>query len=152
MPKLPRPTSEQDRLELKTASRHALEMARASKFAMVTRVEAPALSKYGDPFNPDAFMPIDVALDLDRDIGSPMLLAALAELEGYELTPASATPARGVGVEDLATVAKETGDVIQTLAAALADGIDSHERRALRREIAEAIRALRALDRNLAGE
>jgi hypothetical protein len=69
--KLPRKITETERLDLKAATRAALEMARPTKFALVTRVDAPALSNYGAPSEPEKFMPIDVVVDLCRDIGSP---------------------------------------------------------------------------------
>lgn len=151
-PKLPRPSTDRERLELKGVVRHALDQAGVRAFALATRVEPGKLSEYADPNRPDRHMPIDVALDLDKDLKAPTVVAMLAELLGYELVQAETLPSRDVDGRDTATIAKETGDVVQKLAAALADfRIDSHERREIRGEIAEAMRALRLLDRNLAG-
>lgn len=148
--KLPRPSTEADRLELKAATRHALELAgRANTFAMVTRVEPPALSKYASPAEMTAFMPVDVVLDLDREIGAPMLTQALARMLGYRLVPIEPDAAGTVGLEDLAEVQRETGDVVQKLATALPDGIDAQERRELKKEIGEGIASLHRLDRKL---
>lgn len=151
-PKLPRPSTEQERLELKGVTRHALDQAGTRSFSMVTRVEPGKLSEYADQNKLDRFMPIDVALDLDKDLKAPTITAMMAELLGYELVLAEAAPQRAVHAGDIGTLAKETGDVVQKLAAALHDlTIDNHERREIRSEIAEAIRCLRLLDRNLAG-
>jgi len=155
-PKLPRPSSPEDRLELKAATRRALSLARVTAFAMVTRVDAPALSKYAAPQEDGHFMPIDVLLDLERDIGSPVILETLAALQGYRLVPVH-EPQGGEdqflgGITDIADITREGGDVVQSLAAAMRDGkIDGAEKRTVRMEIAENIAVLHRLDRKIAG-
>lgn len=149
--KLPRSTSDDERNELKAATRQALAIARPTRFAAVTRVDAPALSKYGDPFTTNAFMPIDVVADLERDIGAPLITEALAALQGYRLVPiGDGEPCERIGVDDLASLSKEGGDVMQTIATAMADGrIDGNERRAIAAEIAENITVLRRIGRKV---
>lgn len=149
--KLPRSTSDDERNELKAATRQALAIARPTRFAAVTRVDAPALSKYGDPFTANAFMPIDIVADLERDLGAPLITEALAALQGYRLVPVGDGDAGGrIGVDDLASLSKEGGDVVQTIATAMADGrIDGHERRAIAAEIAENVTVLRRIGRKV---
>ncbi len=148
--KMPRPTTEDERGDLKAATRQALKLARPSKFALVTRVEASALSKYGDPFRDDAFIPIDVVADLERDIGAPLITEALAFAQGYRLVPIVPEKPQAVTMADVAEISKEGGDVVQKIAAALSDGqIDPVERREISSEIAENIAVLRRLDRKI---
>lgn len=152
MQKLPRPSSETERMELKAGTRRALSLAgRANGFSLVTRVEPPVLSKYGSPSEEASFMPVDVVLDLEREIGLPLITEMLAAMQGFRLVPLDPQRGAQVGVEDLADVARETGDVVQKLAGALPGGIDAAETRELRKEIAEGVRALRRLDRKLGG-
>ncbi|MDX8513566.1 phage regulatory CII family protein [Mesorhizobium captivum] len=151
--KLPRKITETERLDLKAATRAALEMARPTKFALVTRVDAPALSNYGSPSEPEKFMPIDVVVDLCRDIGSPAIVEEMARMLGFRLAPIAEAEAGGqVGVGDIAAISKEANDVVGTIARGLADGrLDGAETREARKEIAENIRALHQLDRKLGG-
>lgn len=95
-------------------------------------------------------MPIDVVIDLCRDIGSPALVEEMARLLGYRLVPIdSGEGDQAIGTDDLADIVKETGDVVVALASALPGGIDRHERRGLRPEIHQAITSLRRLERKV---
>ncbi|WP_051410529.1 phage regulatory CII family protein [Mesorhizobium sp. LNHC221B00] len=153
--KLPRKIIETERLDLKAATRAALDMARPTKFALVTRVDAAALSRYGSPSEPEKFMPIDVVVDLCRDIGSPAIVEELARLLGFRLVPlaAEANTAPQVGYADIAVVSKEANDVITKIAEGLADDgkLDGSEVREVRKEIADNIAHLHRLDRKIAG-
>lgn len=149
--KAPRKTTPDECNDLKAVARHALSIARPTKFALVTRVDAAQLSKYGSAAHPDSHMPIDVAVDLCRDIGAPLIVEEMARLLGYRLVPVEMDEAGEVGPQDLAEVHRETSEVVQTLATALPDRIDGSERRALRKEISEGITALHRLDRKVAG-
>lgn len=145
--KIPRPTTEHDRLALKAATRHALTLAGGvSRFELATRVAAPVLSKYGAIHEAAAFMPLDVAADLDRDLGAPVMAEALAGLAGYRLTPADAARPGAPSLADVAKIMRESCDVADALTAALADGkIGAAEARAIDCEIEEAIAVLRGL-------
>lgn len=146
--KLIRPTNEHERLELKQATNAALSMTgKMEAFAARTRVEKAALSKYGSVSEPASFIPIDVAADLDRAIGAPIVLKAQAALQGFALAPIDLLPGGDLDGEDLATIARETGEVVQKFAAFLPNGLDRHEKRELRAEALEAIRALWTLYR-----
>ena len=136
---------------IKRHSKRFVELAGGPEFfAPVSRVQKAALSKYGSLSEPE-IMRCDVALALDREIGAPMMLGFLASLLGYRLVPAEEQAVSAIGVEDLADVAKETGDVVQKLAQALPGGIDAHESRDLRSEISQGIASLHRIDRKLAG-
>lgn len=147
MIKVPRPTTDHDRLALKAATRQALALAGGvSRFELATRVAAPALSKYGAVQEIAAFMPLDVAADLDRDLGAPVMAEAMAALAGYRLTPADAVAPGAPSLADVAKIMRESCDVADALTAALADGkIGPAEARTIDREIEEAIAVLRGL-------
>jgi predicted RNA methylase len=70
---------------LKGATAAALAVATpqgtAEAFAELTRVEPRSLRKYADHAH-DMFVPLDIAADLDRAAGKPILAAALAHLSG----------------------------------------------------------------------
>ncbi|TPL30204.1 hypothetical protein [Mesorhizobium sp. B2-4-7] len=151
--KLPRPTSEADRLDLKAATRQALDMARPAKFALITRVDTPALSNYGSPSEPDKFMPIDIVVDLCRDIGAPVLIEEMARQLGFKLVPLEPCEGGDPGIADIAAVSKEAADVVGALAAGLSgDGkLDGAQRRVVRTEISENVTVLRRLERKMGG-
>lgn len=144
--KLPRRAVPADLYALKAAVRHALTLAGGGdRFALVTRVNGPALSKYADACG-DQFMPLDVAVDLDRDIGAQVVAEALAAAHGYRLTPADPATNGAPNLADVAKIMRESCDVADALTAALADGrIGPAEARAIDREIEEAIAVLRGL-------
>lgn len=140
--------------DLKALTRRILDIARPTKFALVTRVDAPMLSRYGAPSEPEKFMPIDIAIEVCRDLESPAIVEEMARMLGYRLVPLAEAEVigRNVGVADIAAVSKEANDVVGTIARGLADGkLDGAETREARKEIAENIRTLHQLDRKLAG-
>ncbi|WP_223478723.1 phage regulatory CII family protein [Oricola indica] len=147
-----RASSDHDRLALKAAVRLALKRVGGGDcFCHATRVGAPALSNYANANRDDSHMPLDVALDLDRDAGAPIVVGALARLNGYRLVPLQAAGS-APDLEDIATIARETGDVVSALATALVDGgVDSREAADIRREIEEANAALNRLAAKLTG-
>lgn len=146
MNKLTRRAEPRALFALKAATRHALEIAGGGeRFAWVTRVNPPALSKYADALG-DAFMPLDVAADLDREIGSPVMAEALAASAGYRLVPVDTKAAAAPSLADVAKIMRESCDVADVLTSALADGrIVPAEARAIDREIEEAIAVLRGM-------
>lgn len=130
---------------LKGATAAALAVATAKgsaeSFAPLTRVEARTLRKYAD-HNDEMFAALDVAADLDRAAGKPILAAALAQLSGCAVSRIDSDP------EARALVAlKETGEAVAAvaqLASSGAWGLD--QSRAVRAEIREALAALAGLD------
>ena len=149
-----RPGSDQDRAALKAAVRRALDLAGGGdSFCQATRVGAPALSNYTLARMVDMHMPIDVALDLDLDIGEPVIAAQMARQQGYRLVPIG----EGQGddapaLTDIAAVGGESGDVVRKALEYLADGIlDPNERASLRVEIDELSAALNRLAKKVGG-
>ena len=99
MPDTMRNTTPQERLALKAAVRRAVKLAGGGANAQhATRVAEPALSKYSSSGEPAHHCPVDIALDLDREAGAPVILSALAELQGFSLV-------RGRGAEAAARMA-----------------------------------------------
>jgi hypothetical protein len=101
-----RPTHEHERRELKTATyRLCLELG-VSEAAGLTRVNAPALTKYGAGHE-DAFMPVDVAVDLMRAAGKPILLEAMAAQLGLRLVSAAPVESGGDKLEVLSRAKRD---------------------------------------------
>lgn len=155
--KLPRKTKLEQRELLKFFVRAALDAVRANAFALVTRADTGTLSRYGGDNYPDAFMPLDIVADLEMEhmakFGAPSpVLAGLAAMLGLKLVPADGGDERPLGYEDLAELAGSKGDVLSTLAAAMADGrIDHAERTEVGRKIADKITTLHRIGRKVAG-
>ncbi|TBZ94489.1 phage regulatory CII family protein [Rhizobium leguminosarum] len=115
-------------------------------FQHSTRVVVSQLSKYASLNQDDekSYMPIDVAVDLDRAAGSPIITGTMAQLLGFRLEPLTATAAEAdkLSERDAHKLLAEAMDVSQALLAAFADGrIDALERKRLRVELREVIRA-----------
>lgn len=150
-----RPTSDHDRAMLKAASDRAIRRAGGGAvFAGRTRVLAAALSRYKADHE-DAFMPIDVAVDADMAAGQPIILAAIAALEGYAITPLTApgraAPTLSAGL--VGVLIRETGEVSAAVLEALADDhLSPAERKAIEKELDEALAALWQLRAALRGE
>lgn len=150
--KLPRPSTEAQRLALKSASGGALRLAGGGDaFALSTRIEAPRLSNCCNPMDAGAFLPVDVALDADLAAGAPVITAALAAAQGYDLTPREAPAGQTVTLDGLAQLSRDIGAVVPALATALADGrLDAAERRDVTRVFDSAISTLTALRQTVA--
>jgi hypothetical protein len=115
-------------------------------FQHSTRVVVSQLSKYASLNEDDekSYMPIDVAVDLDRAAGSPIITGTMAQLLGFRLEPLASTAAEAdkLSERDAHKLLAEAMDVSQVLLAAFADGrIDALERKRLRVELREVIRA-----------
>jgi hypothetical protein len=119
-------------------------------FQHSTRVVVSQLSKYASLNEDDekSYMPIDVAVDLDRAAGSPVITGTMAQLLGFRLEPLAAALADAdkLSERDAHKLLAEAMDVSQALLAAFADGrIDALERKRLRVELREVIRAAEAI-------
>jgi hypothetical protein len=152
-PKLPRATTDEERAELKSATRHSLRQVKANRFAMVTRVDEARISKFGSISEPDSFMPADVILDLQHEYGpgvaSP-LLTALAALAGFRLVPIEAAiDGEPLTVGDVSTLIKEGGEA-KAAALAATDTTCLHTVRAARKEIGDAALVYSMVDGKLA--
>lgn len=140
MEKMPRNTSAHERAALKTATRHSLKRAVASKFSLVTRVQPPALSDYAS-MAASEFMPIDIVLDLEHEFpeGTPSpLLSTLAELAGFKLVPIEGgEDGASVNHDDVGRLIKEGGEAKAATLRAVG-ATDLNTVRAARRESDEA--------------
>lgn len=143
-----RPFARADYLGLKAATRRACEAAGPlAAISAQTRVDPALLSRYGNPDN-DVFVPIDVAVDLDKLGDGDLILQAWADLRGYDLVPrdcrAEAEPS--AIARHLAPVAKELSDVIGAIANTSAETPAAAAR--IEKEVAEASDVLRELADN----
>lgn len=148
-----RPSTEQQRRQLKATVRRLLELAGGvTSFEHVTRVKAPALSKYGSPDDAAAHMPVDVALDLMMDTGSTGILAIMAGMLGYKLVALDGT-GQGAPLPDMrdaAELVQDNSRVVSTLAQAVADGhISAAEAREVSDDIEQSVASLRNLQRRV---
>jgi hypothetical protein len=115
-------------------------------FELLTRVNVSTLSKYAS-FNDEnalALIPVDVAIEADRQAKSPVIVAAMARLLGHRLVPDAPVTALGPVTEtDAHTVLSESMDLTRAILDALLDKrIDALERKRIAREAREAIRAI----------
>lgn len=149
-----RPTSDHDRERLKAATERSITRAGGPvALAALTRVEAPALSKYKAPQEAGHFMPVDVAVDSDMAGGAPVILAAMATTLGYQVTPLPQSAPAPLSTTMVGTLIRETGDVSATVLQALADGrLTPGERKTIAKEIDEALQAMWVLKQALGGE
>ncbi|MEK9722111.1 MAG: phage regulatory CII family protein [Rhodospirillaceae bacterium] len=146
-----RPSSETERNALKSAFRLLLKRAGGQESAaFVTRGAHQSLNRYGNPSIPEIHAPIDVVVDLERDVGEPIVTRRLADLAGFVLfakPPANADPD---WVARLGRLAKEVGEAMARIGEAVASGgtvtAEESRRLELRREIAEGLSALAAID------
>lgn len=137
---------------LKAVTRRALDHAgTAVEFQHLTRVNNASLSRYANPDQAE-MMPIDIVLDLEREIGHPWVTEALAQLQGFELV---ASNARRILPDDQASLielmpklAKEQSELMNRVVVALGDNhVSENECRAIEQElddVADLLRQCRA--------
>ncbi len=112
--------------------------------ARLSRVSATSLQKYSDP-DEDRHMPVDVVLALEAAAGAAIVTRFLAAELGCTVERIGAGGSIDLGA-DTAAAMRETADVIETTARALADGVvDEQEAGEIIRETDEAIEALQAV-------
>lgn len=151
---IPRLATDAERRHLKAMTLQAVHsVGGGDAFEPATRVKQGALSKYGSNSFPEHFIPLDVALELDRLSGSPVLIGACARMLGYRLVPAGSSADDDLSLADAQSVAKETGDVVNLLLTLLTKGkpLDAADRRAVLKEVSEAKDSLYKLLAKLAG-
>ncbi|BCP53822.1 hypothetical protein K32_24390 [Kaistia sp. 32K] len=125
--KLDRPGTEEDRAKLKTAFRRLLKAAGGDESAAsITRCGHQRLNKYGLATEQDTYSPIDILLDLERDVGEPVVLAVYADLLGYQLVPKKsvAADAQALG-QHLGDIAESVGELMADLGATFAKGVQN---------------------------
>lgn len=112
--------------------------------ATITRVGVTILSDYGNVEKSECFMPIDVAMDLQRETRCASVTEALAALCGGAFVPkgCDAGQAGGNLMTATADIMAETSDVMNSVAAALQDGrLNNRERQAMVRQVQDIIHA-----------
>lgn len=142
-----RPTSDHERIALKAVTRRALQMAGGpDSFSQATRVKTAALSKYGAGQEEASFLPIDVALDLDRDIGTPVVTEALASALGYRLVAKGDGADKTLCYRDIRAVSREMHELVDAAMLAQEDGdVSPEELRSILKEGEDAIQAIRRM-------
>lgn len=110
-----------------------------TKFVGRTRPKLSTLVKYASDSTQNAaiVMPIDVAIDLDKAVGQPLVIAKAAEALGYDLVPkiTLASVRRALSEGDVLDVMAEAMDFCRALRDAIADGqICQADRRRIERE------------------
>lgn len=133
-------TSGHDLAALKTATRALVVSVGGLEAAVsVCRVNKTALAAAYDRAQPDRFLPVDVAADLELVVGAPTVTAVLARLSGHALVPIA--PGAGLEAQALVQVFRGASDVGAAYAAAMAD---AHLSRAERQAIADQLLTLQA--------
>jgi hypothetical protein len=153
-----RTISEQERLSLKKATDGGYTLAGGITCLLpFTRVSTSTFSKYAsenDEFRKH-FIPLDVAIEVDRRLKSPLIIKVAAELLGYKLVPVQVPAAKSVRAApvtelDATRVMKETMDVAQAIIEARKDNrIDAADRKIILKEINEALQALEDVKHSL---
>ena len=143
-----RTVSEEEVRTLKGATEAACKLGGGvTNFALLTRVNVATLSKYASINEEyrESLMPVDVAIEADRWAKSPVIVSAMAKALGYRLVPDDeaglAAPGR-LTERDAHTVLSEAMDVTRETLAAVEDGhADALERKKIRKELLELVRA-----------
>lgn len=121
-----------------------------TSFSHLTRVTVAPLSNYAsfDAGNARTLIPVDVAVEADRWAKSPVIVSAMARALGYRLVPddgaadgTAAAPGR-LTERDAHALLSEAMDVTRETLAAVEDGqADALERKRIRKELMELVRA-----------
>jgi hypothetical protein len=111
-----RPYARADYLAIKAATRRAcVEAGPLNEIAAQTRVDPAQLSRYGN-VEERVFAPVDVAMDLDRLAGGNTILAAWAQVAGFELVPHELHARASRLFDHVAAIARDMSAVIAEIA------------------------------------
>lgn len=119
-----RPSNDHQRWQLKVNIRREVTLAGGvTSFEQITRVKAPALSKYCSP-DDEMFMPMDVWLDLIIDTKSTATLEYVAAELGLDLVPRKVQPQGSElpNMRDMSRLGRDYHDVFEEVERAVADG------------------------------
>ena len=152
-PDTPRLLPARDYLAIKGATRDLVDAAGGHKrVGDISRTTTPKISEACAPHAMHRFAAIDVVADLEAETGTPFVTRCLADLAGFDLTPRSIKRDPDM-LGHLARIARESGDVVAGLSAAMADNrLTEKEKALLRKEARDAIERLRELDAALGPE
>jgi len=139
--------AENQYLKLKRATELACETAGGVNLAQgCTRVVGSVLSRYfkEDDRHEKLFIPVDVAIDIDRMAKRPLIIETCAEILGYALVPLESRIAsvEALSEEDAYRIMDEATELWRMTRLAFADGkIDALERKQMRTKLHELIAA-----------
>lgn len=142
-----RTVSEEEVRTLKGATEAACKLGGGvTNFALLTRVNVASLSKYASINEEyrENLIPVDVAIEADRWAKSPVILTSMATMLGYRLERIAGRiePGAPLSERDAHHIMSEAMDVSRELLAAFENGrIDAADRKRLRKELRELIRA-----------
>lgn len=147
-----RPYEFADYALLKSATHKAVKLAGPlAEVCRHTRLDAGTISRAGNMAESN-FLPLDVAVDLDKLAGDDVILRAMARLRGYELVPIKKAHCAIDLVRDAGDAAKETGELVKAIADAARDGRYSpREAREIDGEAAEAEGVIASIRKRLHG-
>lgn len=123
-----RPTTPEERRDLKMLTQRAVRNVGGSNFANDTRVVESKLSEYGNPAIERQFMPIDVVADLERVLGYPIITEHLAQMQGFRVVSDEAV-AEEPDMEDVGALSDTQGKLLSMLIRYAPNGYDHRERR-----------------------
>ena len=125
---------------IKTATRKLIRAAGGVEGAsLITRAGKSVLSDYQNVSKTEFFMPADIVADLESETGCRFVSEALSLVRSSDKKP---EPLSSFPLQ-ISEILKQTGDVVQQAGAANIDGrITFQERRAICKEISEAMIAL----------
>ncbi|MEA3534265.1 hypothetical protein [Rhizobium sp. CC-YZS058] len=129
-----------------------------SVVATRTRASISQLSKYAstNPENGETLIPLDVAIEVDRAAGSPVIITAYAEMLGFQLvvaTPDEQSDEGPVSEGDAHSIARKAMSLAEEIFAALEDGkVDAMERRSIVEKCYRLKRAVGRLVKRIGGE
>ena len=101
---------------LKSAVRRARKLAGPRNIVSEqTRVGGTQIANYEDAYQADCHVPIDVAMDIDELAGEAVILAQLAELQGYRLVPIEQSQTNMDIKDHIQPLCKEFGEAISAI-------------------------------------
>lgn len=107
---------EDDYLALKSAVRRSRKLAGPrGAISEQTRVGSTQIANYEDARQADCHIPIDVAMDLDELAGEDVILAQMAALKNYRLTPCDPIASCSDMKCQTASFLKEAGEALTSL-------------------------------------
>jgi hypothetical protein len=158
-----RSITEKELVSIKRVTDATIDLAGGFKVAVMrTRSSSSQLSKYANFCHPIAdgkadtrerYVPVDVAIELDRAAGSPAILSVYAGLLGFDIVPASRDTADGeIDSLDALDLLCQAGKVAEEIRAALSDNkIDALERDRIEAELHKIKRCVNSLLRRVGG-
>ena len=146
-------STDHERNALKTACRAAVHVCGPAKqITAMSRISESRISVCINRETED-FLPLDVAIEIDRLAGAPLIVEAMARLLGYRLVPDDADAAKpGFTHKDLLTLQELVLSPVRKGHAALDDNhVDPLEEREIQQGIARARTALAEFESKVGG-